>query len=153
MQLHNVQDEAAETDAEHEVEEDGLLRCSWHKAVSSVWTGVGLTAEKVRDLKSKQVVLPNEEDYLHDGPQQNMYDVDKQHLAGELSWVLSYLSHFLIQLAPILTLIFLGAPLLIVTGLVIRTASFQRGLFISSGVSVPVKRSGGLGHHDDLLNL
>lgn len=77
MQLHNVQDEAAEADAEHEVEEDGLLRCSRHEAVGFGRTGVGLAAEEVRDFKSKKVILANEEDYLHDGAQQNVYDVDK----------------------------------------------------------------------------
>lgn len=53
MQLHNVQDEAAQTDTEHEVEEDGLLRRSRHEAVGSVRTGVRFTDEKVWNFKSK----------------------------------------------------------------------------------------------------
>lgn len=67
MQLHDVQDEAPETDAEHEVQEDGLLRGSRDKAVGFVWTRVGVAAEKMRHLKSKEVILSNEEDDLHDG--------------------------------------------------------------------------------------
>lgn len=153
MQLHNVQDEAAKADAEHEVEEDGLLGCSGHKAVSSVGAGVGFTAEKVRDLKSKQVILPNEEDELHDGAQQNMYDVNKQHLAGELGWVFADISHFLFQLAPLLTMIFLSTPPLAVINRVIGTAGLQHCLLISFNVFVLFKRGGGPGYDLVLLPL
>lgn len=153
MQLHNVQDEAAETDTEHEVEENGFLRSARHEAVRFGWAGVGLTAEKVRDFKSKQVILANEKDYLHDGAQQNVDDVDEQHLAGELRWVLPHLSHFLVQLAPLLTLILLGAPLLVGIHSVVRSTRFKRRFLISSHAFLPLKWSGSPGHDNNLLDV
>ena len=146
MQLHNVQDEATETDTEHEVEKDGFLGGSRHEAVSSVRTGVGFTAEKVWDFESKEVILPNEEDYLHDGAQQHMYDVDEQHLAGELGRVLPYFFHFLLQLTLLFTLALPRAPGLIC---VVRDAA----LLTSLHMSAPFKRRRGPGHHFDLLHL
>lgn len=153
MQLHNVQEETTEADAEHEVQEDGLLRGSGHKAVGSVWTRVSVTAEKMWHLKSKEVILSDEKDDLHDGAQENVDDVDEQHLTGELGRVLSDLFHFLIQLAPLLTLILLRAPLLLVIACVIRTASLQHCLFISSWVLLPFEGCGRPWHHYDLLHL
>lgn len=152
MQLHNVQDEASQTDAEHEVQEDGLLRGSGHEAVGSVWTRVGVTAEKMRHLKSKEVILSDQEDDLHDGAQENVDDVDEQHLTGELGRVLSDLLHFLVQLAPLLTLIFLRAPLFVVIGGVITTP-LQHCLFLSPRILLPFERCGGPGNHDHLLHL
>lgn len=132
MQLHDVQDEAAEADAEHEVQKDGLLGCSRHKAVGPVRTRVGLTAEQVWNFKSKKVVLPNQEDYLHNGAQHNVDNVDEQHFTWKLGWILTHFSNLSLQLVPLLVLAVLRAPVLVCESRVIRTASFQPRLFLHS---------------------
>lgn len=45
VQLHDVEQEAAQADAEHEVEEDGHLCGMCHKACRACWARVGLAAE------------------------------------------------------------------------------------------------------------